>query len=209
MKKKILIIKYDNPGNIGSLINLLEIINKKNNNKYVVSVSQKPQDIKKTDIIILPGVGQFDQVISFLIKNKLVDALKKYSKKKIIIGICIGMQVLFNDSDEGSLKGLGFIQGKVRKIKDKKLPIIGWKKTFKSKNDKLLDDKLDEIYLYYLHSFHVLPKNKNNILMNSVINNKPIAALVRQKNIIGLQFHPELSSNSGFKILENILLNCY
>ena len=209
MKKKILIIKYDNPGNIGSLINLLEIINKKNNNKYAVSVSQKPQDIKKSDIIILPGVGQFDQVISFLIKNKLVEALKKYSKKKIIIGICIGMQVLFNDSDEGNLKGLGFIQGKVRKIKDKKLPIIGWKKTFKIKNDKLLNDNLDKIYLYYLHSFHVLPKNKNNILMNSVINNKPIAALVRQKNIIGLQFHPELSSNSGFKILENILLNCY
>lgn len=209
MKKKILIIKYDNPGNIGSLINLLEIINKKNNNKYVVDVSQKPQDIKKSDIIILPGVGQFDQVISFLIKNNLVDALKKHSKNKTIIGICIGMQAMFDSSDEGNLKGLGFIQGKVRKIKEKKLPIIGWKKTLKSKNDKLLDDKLDEVYLYYLHSFHVLPKNKNNILMKSVINNKPIAALVRQKNIIGMQFHPELSSDSGFKILENILLNCH
>lgn len=209
MKKKILIIKYDNPGNIGSLINLLESINKKNNNKYKVNVSQKVQDIIKSDIIILPGVGQFDQVISFLIKNNLVNALKKHSKNKTIIGICIGMQAMFDSSDEGNLKGLGFIQGKVRKIKDKKLPIIGWKKTLKSKNDKLLDDKLDEVYLYYLHSFHVLPKNKNNILMNSVINNKPITALVRQKNIIGMQFHPELSSDSGFKILENILLNCH
>lgn len=208
MKKKILVIKYDIPGNIGSLLNLLHEINKYNNNRYKISVSKKAKDINDADIIILPGVGQFDMVMSFLTKNKLINPLKEHSKKKTIIGICIGMQVLFNNSEEGILNGLGFIQGKVKKIKEKKIPIIGWKRTLRSKNDKIIDNKFDETYLYYLHSYEVIPQNKKNILMNSIINNNAIAALVRQKNLIGFQFHPELSSNSGLKIFESVLTKC-
>ena len=206
MKKKITLIKYDNPGNIGSLINLIKNINLKNNNKFSINISKKAEIIKKSDILILPGVGQFDEVMSFLNKNNLKNILKEHSKRKIIIGICIGMQVFFDNSEEGNLNGLGFIRGRVKKIKDKKVPVIGWKKTLISNNDKLIDERFDETYLYYVHSYQALPDNKKTILMNLVNNNNTITALIRQSNLIGFQFHPELSSNSGFKILESILL---
>lgn len=206
MKKKITLLKYDKPGNIGSLVNLLKNINSKNNNKFSINVSKKKEIIKKSDILILPGVGQFDEVMSFLNKNKLVNTLKEHSKKNIVIGVCIGMQVLFDSSEEGNLPGLGFIKGSVRKIKDKKVPIIGWKKTLISNNDKLVEQKFDETYLYYVHSYRVLPYDKKNILMSSVNNNNTITALIKHGNFIGFQFHPELSSNSGFNILESILL---
>lgn len=206
MKKKITLIKYDNPGNIGSLINLIKNINFKNNNKFSINISKKAKIIKKSDILILPGVGQFDEVMSFLNKNNLKNILREHSRKKIIIGICIGMQVFFDNSEEGDLNGLGFIRGRVKKIKDKKVPLIGWKKTLKSNNDKLIDERFDETYLYYVHSYQALPDNKKTILMNLVNNNNTITALIKQSNLIGFQFHPELSSNSGFKILESILL---
>lgn len=206
MKKKIIIIKYDNSGNIGSLTNILDDINKKNNFKFKIQLSKKAEDVCKADIVILPGVGQFDEVMSFLNKNKLKNTLKRHAKNKPIIGICIGMQILFNDSEEGNLKGLGFIEGVVKKIKEKRTPIIGWKKTLTCKDNKFIESKFNQTYLYYLHSYEVFPKNKKNILMNSVINNNTIAAFVMKKNLIGLQFHPELSSISGYRILENILL---
>lgn len=208
MKKKITIIKYDNSGNIGSLSNMLDDINKKNNFKFKIQLSKKAEDIHKSDIVILPGVGQFDEVMSFLNNSKLKNILKKHAKYKPVIGICIGMQILFNNSEEGNLKGLGFIRGTVKKIKEKRTPIIGWKKTLKCEENKLIESKFDETYLYYIHSYEVFPENKKNVLMNSVVNNNAIAALVKKKNLIGLQFHPELSSTSGFKILENILLKC-
>tara|TARA_Y100000389_G_C17465880_1_gene525489 strand:- start:1410 stop:2039 length:630 start_codon:yes stop_codon:yes gene_type:complete len=206
MKKKIIIIKYDNSGNIGSLMNILDDINKKNNFKFKIQLSKKVEDVHKADIVILPGVGQFDEVMSFLNKNKLNNTLKRHAKNKPIIGICIGMQILFNNSEEGNLKGLGFIKGVVKKIKEKRTPIIGWKKTLKCKDNKFIESEFNQTYLYYLHSYEVFPENKKNILMNSVVNNNTIAAFVMKKNLIGLQFHPELSSISGFRILENILL---
>tara|TARA_A100001015_G_scaffold317210_1_gene433532 strand:+ start:865 stop:1494 length:630 start_codon:yes stop_codon:yes gene_type:complete len=206
MKKKILIIKYDNSGNIGSLSNMLDDINKKNNFKFKIQLSKKAEDVNKADIVILPGVGQFDEVMSFLNNNKLKNSLKKHAKYKPIIGICIGMHILFNNSEEGKLKGFGFIRGAVKKIKEKKVPIIGWKKTVKCIDDKFIESKFNETYLYYLHSYEVFPENKKYVLMISVANHNAIAALIKKKNLIGLQFHPELSSISGFKILENILL---
>lgn len=208
MKKRIIIIKYDKYGNIGSLSNMLQDINKKNNFKFNIQISKEIEDIKKADIVILPGVGQFDEVMSFLNKNKIKNILKKHAKKKPIIGICIGMQVLFNHSEEGNLKGLGFIEGTVKKIKEKKTPIIGWKKTLKCNDSRFLEADFNETYFYYLHSYEVFPKNRKIVLMNSILNSTTVTAFVVKKNLIGLQFHPELSSISGFRILEKILLKC-
>ena len=205
-KKNIVLIKYQNSGNIGSLANILQNIIYKNKLNIKFNISSEKKLISKADVIILPGVGHFDDVMRFLKKKDLSKIIQKQSKKKMIIGICIGMQVLFDKSEEGNLSGLKLIKGNVKKISQSKLPIIGWKKTLKSKNDNIIDMKSDNSYFYYLHSYEAIPNNKKIILMNSVVNNQTFAAFIKQKKIIGLQFHPELSSNSGFKILENILL---
>ena len=205
-KKNIVLIKYQNSGNIGSLKNILKSIIHKNKLNIKLNISQKKKVINAASIIILPGVGHFDDVMKFLTIKDLTKVIKKQSKKKMIIGICIGMQILFDKSEEGALSGLKLIKGNVKKIKHSKIPIIGWKKTLKSKNNEFIDMKTDNTYFYYLHSYEVYPKNKKIILMNSVVNNQTHAAFIKQRKIIGLQFHPELSSYSGFKILENILL---
>lgn len=186
--------------NIFSIISCIKEIG------YKVEIIENKKKIKN-DLIILPGVGSFPKAMKFLIKTGLDKSILEFSKtKKPLIGICLGMQLLFDKSEEfKKVKGLSLVEGEVKKIPQKKtiVPNIGWQKINLKKNDKLISNNLDKNFFYFIHSYYCLPKKKNKILSLTKINKFEFCSSIRQDNIYGMQFHPEKSSKSGIKLFSN------
>lgn len=181
--------------NIFSLFNSLKKIG------YKVNIVEK--NFKNFDYIILPGVGSFRAGMDSLRKRRLdKDIFEQIVlKKRKLIGICLGMQLLFNDSCEfGKTKGLGLINGSVKKFNDKicTVPMVGWYKA-KSTN-KFIKRK----NFYHIHSYYCKPKNKKIILSNTSYFKINYCSAVHEKNIIAFQFHPEKSGLDGINLLGNI-----
>jgi imidazole glycerol-phosphate synthase subunit HisH len=200
-------------GNILSLKRALDEIGL--NNK----VTSSKEEIQKSSCIILPGVGAFENAITLLKKKNLLDFIKKNvnQNKKPLIGICLGMQILFDKSYEmGEHIGLGLIDGEITKIKSDKLnakikvPHISWSKIFFNINDKFckrIFSELNERSFYFIHSYFAIPKKKENIIAYCKYYDNEIPAIVKKNNVIGFQFHPEKSGKNGLRLLEFTLRN--
>lgn len=192
--RKIAIIDYS-VGNILSLKHALTYIG------YSPIITNDLKLLEKSTHLILPGVGAFGFAMKRLKAKKLDSFIKDRVKKKIpIMGICLGLQLLFEKSEEfGNPKGLGILKGNVKKIVAKKnrIPITGWIETEEKKNYNK--------YFYYTHSYHCEPKNKNIITNYYRINNKKIVSGIKFENITGYQFHPEKSSNHGLELLKDFI----
>ncbi len=209
MTKKIVIIDYG-VGNILSIKNAISY------QGYDSIVTNKNKLIENSTHIILPGVGAYPLAMEKLKNLKLIDSLKIAREKGIfILGICLGMQLLFSASDEfGSSEGLNLIKGKIAKL-DKfkqnqniKLPNIGWR--YLENNEKnlkidILNNLTDNCKYYFIHSHALIEYEKNVKVINSSYQNIIFPAVVNLKNIYGCQFHPEKSRTQGLKILENFL----
>ena len=183
-------------------------------------VTNKSQDIKNCDKVVFPGVGAFDDCILELKKQDLISALKEHIKnRKIFLGICLGMQLLFEESQEaGKEKGLSILKGRVRRFQDKKglkVPHMGWNQLKKVSSVKcqlsaecpLLKDIPDNSYVYFCHSYYPDPEDKKVIAATTEYGIN-FASVVWQDNIYGVQFHPEKSQAVGLKILENFVNLC-
>ena len=172
------------------------------------AITNKPKIINASKCIILPGVGSFPQAMKNLKKLKLVDTIYNFNKsKKLIIGICLGMQLLFEESLEiKQTRGLGLVKGKVTRssFNSKKTINIGWEKVFVRKKNALLSKKNTNKKFYFIHKYFCQPKNKYNILAHSKFNNSLFCAAIKFKNIEAYQFHPEKSGLNGLKIYNNI-----
>tara|TARA_B100000886_G_C20421394_1_gene491781 strand:+ start:532 stop:1140 length:609 start_codon:yes stop_codon:yes gene_type:complete len=171
-------------------------------------ISSKKKDIENCSHLILPGVGAFKTTINHLKKKKLLNTIKDIAKKKPVLGICLGMQLLFDYSTEnGKTKGLGLLKGSVKKFdfknKNIKIPNIGWNKVMDIKKNKIFlnINKMDEFY--FVHSYYIKTKEKKVIMSNSKYNNFSFASVINKKNIYGCQFHPERSRNQGLIFLKN------
>ena len=158
--------------------------------------------------LILPGVGAFKTTINNLKKKNLLNTIKNTAKKKPVLGICLGMQLLFDYSAEnGKTKGLGLIKGSVEKFdfkkKNIKIPNIGWNKIINVKKNKILSNinKIDEFY--FVHSYYIKTHEKKAIVSNSNYNNFLFASIINKNNIYGCQFHPERSRDQGLIFLKN------
>ena len=169
-----------------------------------------PDDLEKYDRVILPGVGAFGDAMEHLKSTGMYNAVKEFAKSgKPIIGICLGMQLLFDSSDEfGNHEGLGLIPGKVvafdkskMDMEDHKVPHVGWNKLF-HKSNKLFDG-LDNPYLYFVHSFHVETDDKYVIATTHY--GYDFTSAVQKDNIYGFQPHPEKSHDNGIQILKNFM----
>ena len=202
---KIALIDYGS-GNIQSAYKALELVS---NYKKKISVISNSKDLLKVDKIILPGVGAFADCIKGLKSiSGMIDILNEVilEKKKPFLGICVGMQLLATEGKEkGNHKGLGWIPGKVIKIKKKKrikIPHMGWN-TVKiiSKHPILKRKKFES---YFVHSYNFVCKDKKNILATCSYQ-QDITAIVGKENIIGTQFHPEKSQKVGLEILKNFV----
>ena len=162
-----------------------------------------------SDKIILPGVGHFGKAMDYLRHNNLDEALHKsvLVDKKPILGICLGMQLMCQISQEGESKGFGWFDASVTKMKVEnklkyKIPHIGWNTAERAKESQIFKGIEPEDEFYFVHSYCVANTVKEEILCKTVLESKFVSALAKD-NIYGVQFHPEKSHESGFKLLKN------
>lgn len=190
-------------GNTHAFINVFKRLN------LPVNIARTVAEVEKSDKIVLPGVGSFDYVMNSFNKSGLRDIVEqKVMVEKIdVIGVCAGMQIFAETSDEGNEKGLGWVKGKIRlfdtvSIKHKtKLPHMGWN-TIRSKKSVLFNEINDESRFYFIHSYYF--DNSNNDDMISTSNYGGIfTSSVKKNNIYGVQFHPEKSHQNGLQLLKN------
>ena len=163
-----------------------------------------PKTLSKCDRLILPGVGSFGRGMQSLVEQELSSGIVTFAKSgKPVLGICLGMQLLFETSDEfGQSTGLGLIKGKVVSIATPGFPKVhmGWNNIFKTKKSKLIKTENLLLDLYFAHSFHCKPTDSNDVSAISEFGIE-ITAAVEKDNIFGVQFHPEKSQVFGKQIL--------
>ena len=200
----IAIVDY-NIGNLASVINAFKVLGEN------VIVESNPQRLKDYNKLILPGVGAFGDAMKYLRTNGMDKAVIEYANSgKPLLGICLGMQLLFDSSQEfGEHKGLGLIKGKVvafnkNRFDDKlKVPHIGWNKLFIKKKNPLFYNLDNDFYLYFVHSYHI-ECNDKYVIGKSYYGYEFVSA-VNRDNIYGIQPHPEKSHKNGLKIIENFI----
>lgn len=177
-------------GNIANLSNALNYLG------YETVVSHDVTKLKAADTIILPGVGHFKDAMNRLNELKLVPVLNELRKEKPFIGICLGMQLLFEHSEEGDADGLSYLPGTVKKITESlPVPHLGWNK---------LDSSLPSLQgdVYFIHSYKV--HTDENIVATANYGDS-VVAIVQKDDLIGIQFHPEKSGDQGLNILNQAL----
>lgn len=169
-----------------------------------VEIGASEQKLKKADAIALPGVGSFSAVATRLdaVRERLLNAVENGTP---LIGICLGMQLLFPASEEGSGKGLALFEGKnIRLQGEVKVPHMGWNTLRLIKQNLLFDGIADESYVYFVHSLYPIPADKE-IVASETEYGTTFASAITSKNVLGTQFHPEKSGAIGLKILENFV----
>ena len=193
----ITIIDYG-AGNLFSVQNALNFLGVENN------ISSRVEDIISADKLILPGVGAFPDAMKMLDEAGLTEVIKEQAKKKPLMGICLGMQMLFDKSYEfGETEGFGLIPGTVELMhpaKDLVIPHIGWNSLEKNEPCKLLESVNDGDYVYFVHSYAAVTDSKNVAAYCDY--GMKVPALVMSGNVYGCQFHPEKSGKTGLGILK-------
>lgn len=202
MSAKIVIVDYG-MGNLNSVKRKLSRI------KIDALISSHPKDIAIADKIILPGVGHFSQAMANLRTLKLLDPLNDFAliQKKPILGICLGMQLMAKRSEEGNVNGLGWFDADVVrfKIQDKlkyKIPHIGWNQIAITKPSALMIDINPDSEFYFVHAYHFLNRNPEDIL-NTTEYEYPFTSAIEKENIFGVQYHPEKSHDVGEQLFKN------
>ncbi len=173
-----------------------------------VQIEEFPENLKKYDHLILPGVGAFGDAMEHLRASAMQESLLEFVKSgKPLLGICLGMQLLFTKSHEfGTHMGLGLLEGEVVRIeavqKGQKIPHMGWNRVYQVRESPLLLGLESPFYLYFVHSFCV--KNLQNAVGVSHYGAE-FASVVQKDNVFGIQPHPEKSHNVGLEILKNFI----
>ncbi|RDU62859.1 imidazole glycerol phosphate synthase subunit HisH [Helicobacter sp. MIT 14-3879] len=199
-KPKVAILNY-NIGNLSSIKNALLSLD------ISADIIYNAEDVNKFDRLILPGVGAFGSAIEHLNKSGMSEAIIEATKNgKYILGICLGMQLLFDKSFEfGIHKGLGLISGEVIRFDNNlKIPHIGWNAIEIIQSSPILEGLNSGDFLYFVHSFYVKPNIRDNILAVCDYGDE-FSAMVCKDNIFGIQPHPEKSSKLGLMILKNFV----
>ena len=200
----IAIVDY-NMGNLASVQNAFASLGEE------TVVESDPAKFKEYDKLILPGVGAFGDAMDHLRERNMIDALREYaSSGKQMLGICLGMQLLFESSEEfGKHEGLGIIKGHVSAFDSSKfseplkVPHMGWNRMFTSSHP-LFEDLDEEHYLYFVHTYHVNCVNEEDIIGRTNYGYEFTSA-VAHSNVMGIQPHPEKSHKNGLAILKNFI----
>jgi glutamine amidotransferase len=196
----IAVIDYD-AGNLKSVEKALKSLNQE------VVVSRDSSEILQADKVILPGVGAFGDAMNNLDKFGLVDTIRKVAQNNTpFLGICLGLQLLFERSDETpGVEGLGILRGEILRIPPKeglKIPHMGWNSLDIKPDARLFKGIPDKSYVYFVHSYYLKAADENIVAATTEYSTH-IHASVEQGNIFACQFHPEKSSDIGLKILNN------
>ncbi|CAN5727045.1 imidazole glycerol phosphate synthase subunit HisH [soil metagenome] len=182
-------------GNLHSLIKALEI------GGATVRIEQDLEEALNADAVVLPGVGSFGAATMQLAGGSAAGAA--LSSGKPCLGICLGMQLLFDTSEEGAGAGLGVLGGRVRKLHSRRLPHMGWNEVM------MMDDPLfaglDDLLAYYANSYVVEPLDPSDVIAWTQYGSERFPAAVRRDSVWGVQFHPEKSGAPGLRLLRNFL----
>ena len=190
-------------GNVGSIANMLRKVGAE------ATITSDPDTIRAADKLILPGVGAFDNGMRELNHRGLVPVLQRevVDRGKSILGVCLGMQLFAESSEEGSARGFGWIQGRAVRFpvahagSPIKVPHMGWNTTNPVHDDLLFDGLDADSRFYFVHSFHVTCDD-SSVLARTRYGDQFVSA-VRHRNIVGVQFHPEKSHRFGMRLLRN------
>jgi glutamine amidotransferase len=191
---------------MGNLFSIYNGLRRVYDEPRLITVDNIPR-LKEADGIIVPGVGAFDDGIRNL-KPFSESVIELVGSGVPVLGICIGMQVLFEASEEGNETGLGLIPGTVVHLPDTvRVPHMGWNNLRLRRYSDLLEGITDADYFYFVHSYHCVPRDEECIIA-SVEYGVQITAVVNKKNLYGVQFHPEKSSKRGLQLLKNFVGIC-
>ena len=172
-------------------------------------ITDSHQEILKADAVVLPGVGAFDPAMRHIRERNLEATIKKAASEKPFLGICVGLQLLFDGSAEGVEPGLGIVPGMVRRFKSEPnltIPQMGWNQLeLKQPNNPLWRDLPQDPYVYFVHSFYVDPADSNLSSAMVTHGSQTVTAAIARDNLVAVQFHPEKSSDNGLKILSNFV----
>jgi glutamine amidotransferase len=172
-------------------------------------ISANPEDISRADKLVLPGVGHFARGMSNLHERNLIGSINESVEKGVpLLGICLGMQLLTNSSEEGSAKGLGYIEAVTKKFRVResvKVPHMGWNNVFIQESIPLLNGISSDNTFYFAHSYGVEAKSES--VVTKTIYDEEFASIIRNGNVLGVQFHPEKSHDSGLKLIDNFIKN--
>ena len=199
----ITIVNYGS-GNIKAITNIYQLL------EIPFTVASRPSELEDAEKIILPGVGSFDYCMNKLNNSGLKDILNKkvLIDKVPVLGICIGMHLMAEHSEEGALPGLSWIKGRVIKFdKNKimhrpKVPHMGWNSINRLINHPILNGINDKLGFYFVHSYFFECNNSQNELSKTFYGHEFSSAII-SNNIIGVQFHPEKSHSNGLELLKN------
>jgi glutamine amidotransferase/cyclase len=188
-------------GNVRSVINAIESLGEE------IRIVQRGEDILSAERLVFPGVGAFGSMMNILNEKNYVEPLRAYlSSGRPFLGICLGLQALFEGSEEApGVKGLGFIRGLVKRFDiDLSVPHIGWNGLNIKKPSRIFAGLVGDEKFYFVHSYHVVPEDNRTVLTTTDYGCEFVSS-IQMGNIIATQFHPEKSGRSGLRILENFL----
>ena len=186
-------------GNLRSVQKALESVGAK------AKITQNPSEIKKADKIVLPGVGAMKPAMEKLQALGLIDVIREIiASGKPFLGICLGLQLLFEQSDEGGIvRGLGILPGKVTRFASLKVPHMGWNQIFfRNREFPIFRGIGDGAHVYFCHSYYITPKEASVISTVTDYGGQFVSS-IDKNNVFGVQFHPEKSQAVGLKLLEN------
>lgn len=176
----------------------------------VPKITYSPEEILAADAVALPGVGAFDPAMRHIRERNLEPVIKDaIASGKPFLGICVGLQLLFDGSEEGTEKGLGIVPGMVKRFKSEPgitIPQMGWNQLELIQNKLSLWENLPaDPYLYFVHSYYVDPIDKSTIAGTVTHGTQKVTAAISKDNLMAVQFHPEKSSDNGLQILSNFV----
>ena len=192
-------------GNIGSVLNMIKHVG------GAATVAHDECGVLCASKILLPGVGSFDNAMTHLADLDLIEPLKaRAAEGTPFLGICLGMQLLANSSEEGTLEGLGLIPGQVRRFRFEgeaaslKIPHMGWNRATPTRDHPLSDGLGADARFYFVHSYYFDCENPDNALLRSFYG-VPFTSGVQRGNVMGVQFHPEKSHRYGMQLIKNFV----
>lgn len=187
-------------GNLGSVLNMLKRVGANSR------LAKNAEEIASSDRLILPGIGAFDTGMRLLNEAGLAPAIKAFAATgRPVLGICLGMQLLLDSSEEGSTPGLGLISGRSLRIPDAdgiRVPHMGWNSVEPVREDPLVADLPADSRFYFVHSYRVVPDDVQDVLATTEYG-VPFASMIRSENVMGAQYHPEKSHAFGMRVLSN------
>lgn len=199
----IAVVDYD-MGNLHSVCKGLEKVG------ATPHVTDSPKEIDRADAVVLPGVGSFDPAVQHLRSRGLAEPIKAaIASGKPFLGICLGLQILFESSEEGTEPGLGIVAGTVRRFHSEPgltIPHMGWNQLHFNQPDIPLWQSLSgNNWVYFVHSYYVDPVDSRVCAASTTHGNQTVTAAIAQGNLMAVQFHPEKSSATGLQILSNFV----